>query len=309
MFVRRKLIRMSLSLCVLCVFVLNVFAQQDLIRSATLGISDYRTKFKDLTAEEEQTVEEYDGKGKLKRQRRITSDLFIYQSQLDPAQTVEYRDVKAVDGVAIKKRDTRLLNLLNKSAKADSVKKEFERINRESRRYDLHYSMFGMTLNQGLLLSENVRSSFQFKLAGREQVNGHETVVLEYDQVLPNAEVAMKLSSLPSELKGAETRYRGRLWLDAETSQIRRELREMVIVHPSLTRALVMMKYDFDYVDSRFGFLTPQRIVISTFNNGRTGADGKPELLLGGKVTFTYGAFTKFDVATPDATVSPSPQP
>ncbi|CAN5540036.1 hypothetical protein BH20ACI3_BH20ACI3_33140 [soil metagenome] len=45
----------------------------------------------------------------------------------------------------------------------------------------------------------------------------------------------------------------------------------------------------------------PQRIVISTYNRGRTGADKVPELLLGGKVTFAYGAFTRFDVDTPDA--------
>jgi hypothetical protein len=304
--------RISISLCLLCVLcgsVVNALPQQDVIQRASLGISEYKAKFKDLTAEELQTVEEFDDKGNLKKQRRIAADLFIYQSQLDPTQMVEYRDVKAVDGVAIKKRDTRLVHLLNKSAKADSVKKELDRINRESRRYDLNYSMYGMTLNQGLLLIENLRASFEFKVAGHEQVSGHDSVVIEYEQVSPNADIAMKLTSLPSELKGADTRYRGRLWLDAETSQIRREVREMVIVHPSLTRPLLLMKYDLDYVDSRFGFLTPQRIVISTYNHGHTGADKKPELLLGGRVTFEYGAFTKFDVATPDAAVTPPPKP
>ena len=96
---------------------------------------------------------------------------------------VEYRDVKSVDGVAIKKREARLVNLLNKSAKADSVKKELDRINRESRRYDLRYSFYGMTLYQGLPLDEKVREAFQFKLAGREQVNGHDAIVVEYQQV------------------------------------------------------------------------------------------------------------------------------
>ena len=202
-----------------------------------------------------------------------------------------------------------MLNLLNQSANADSVKKELERINRESRRYDLNYSIYGMTLNQGLPLYENARESFQFKLAGREQVNGHDAIVIEYQQVSHNPDLAMKLTSLPSELKGAETRYRGRLWLDSETAQLRREVREMTIEHPSLNRSLVMMRYDLDYADSRFGFLTPQRIVIGTYNRGRTGADKMPELMLGGKVTFEYGAFTRFNVDTPDATITPTAKP
>jgi Sec-independent protein translocase protein TatA len=282
---------------------------KELIRRAGIRMSEYKTGFKDLAAEEEQKVEEYDKQGKLEKQRRIASELVIYQSQLDPTQMVEYRDVKSVDGVAVKKRVARLMCLLNKSPKADSVKKELERINGESRRYDLNYSFYGMTLYQGLPLYENARESFQFKLAGREQVNGHDAIVIEYQQVSRNPGIAMKLSSLPSELKGAETLYHGRLWLDAETAQIRREVREMTLEHPSLSRPLIVMRYDLDYADSRFGFLTPQQIVISTYNHGRTGADKKPELLLGGKVTFEYGAFIRFSVETPDASINPPAKP
>ena len=40
-----------------------------------------------------------------------------------------------------------------------------------------------MSLNQGLPLDENARESFQFTLAGREQVNGHDAIVVEYQQV------------------------------------------------------------------------------------------------------------------------------
>lgn len=292
----------------------SAFAQQpqaepaelkEFLRRVSSRLNEYRAGFKDLTAEEDQLIEEFDSDGKLAKERRISSDLIIYQSQLDPNQMVEYRDVKSIDGAPIKKREARLVNLLNKSAKADSVQKELERINRESRRYDLNYSFYGMTLNQGLLLYENVRESFQFKLASPENVNGHDVTVIEYRQVAPNAAIAMTLSSLPSRLKGAETRYQGRLWFDTETAQLRREVREMTLEHSSLSQPLVLIRYEFDYANSRFGFLTPRQIVISTFNRGRTGADKKPELSLGGKITFTYGAFTRFTVDAPDATVNP----
>ena len=65
--------------------------------------------------------------------------MVIYQSQLDPTVMVEYRDVKSVDGVAIKMREARLVSFLNRSANADSVKKELDRVIRESSRYDLNY--------------------------------------------------------------------------------------------------------------------------------------------------------------------------
>lgn len=274
------------------------------IRRATVSTLEYKARFKDLTAEEDQKVEEYDAQGKLEKHRRIESDLFIYQSELDPTQMVEYRDVKSVDGKPIKKREVRLLNLLNKSAKAESVKKELERVNRESGRYDLGFHFYGMTLYQGMLLAENLRDVVKFTYAGREQVSGHDAIVVDYQQVSQTPHIDLKLS-LPTPLKGSEPLHRGRLWLDAETAQIRREVREFTLRPPTVDRPLVLIRYEFEYADSRFGFLTPKRIVITNYSRGRVGADKKPETLLGGKITFEYGAFTRFDVDTPDATLTP----
>jgi hypothetical protein len=281
---------------------------KELISLAGLRVSEYKARFKDLTADEEQKVEEYESEGKLKRQRRIVSDLIIYQSQLDTSVTVEYRYVRAVDGVAVAKREERLVKLFDRLAKADSVKKELDRINRESRRYDLGYSVYGLTLNQGLPLSEKARASFQFTVAGREQINGRNVIVLQYQQVAQIPEETVKLS-LPSALKGSELLYRGRLWLDAETAQLWREEQEMTLKLPSLAHPLIWIRFEFDYVSSSFGILTPRRIVAMTYNNGRMGADKVPELLLGGKVTFEYSGFRRFDVGSPDASLDPPAKP
>jgi hypothetical protein len=115
--------------------------------------------------------------------------------------------------------------------------------------------------------------------------------------------------SLPTELKGAEPLYRGRLWLDAETKQIRREERELTLRHPSFADPLILFRYEFDYAASRFGILTPQRIVVSTYNKGGMGADKLPKLLLGGKVTFAYGGFRRFDAGSPNASLDPPAKP
>ncbi len=276
---------------------------QELIRRAALSVGEYQTKFKDLTAQEDQQIEEYDAKGKVEKRRRIESDLFIYQSQFDSTQMVEYRDVKSVDGKPIKKRGARLVNLLNKSARAASVKKELDRIDRESRRYDLGFSFYGMTLHQGMLLGENMRPAFKYTFAGREQVEGHDVIVVDYQQVTQTPHIKLDLRGLPTALKGSEPFHRGRLWLDAGTAQIRREVREFTLQPPSVNRPLVLIRYEFEYADSRFGFLTPKRIVIINNSRGHTGAGKKPELMLGGKITFEYGAFTRFNVETPDAKV------
>jgi hypothetical protein len=279
-----------------------------LLRRASLSVSEYKAKFKDLTADEDQKVEEYDSEGKLKRQRRVVSDLIIYQSQLDASLTAEYRYVRVVDGAAVAKREEKLVSLFNKLAKADSVKKELDRISRESRKYDHRYSFYGLTLNQGLLLDESLRASFQFTDAGRERINGRDVIVLQYQQIAQSPQLATKLS-LPSELKGAEPLYRGRLWLDAETAQIWREERELTLRLSSSKNPLVLMRFEFEYVGSSFGILTPQRIVWSTYDRGRTGADKLPELMLGGKVTFEYSSFRRFNVSSPDATLNPKTKP
>jgi hypothetical protein len=174
----------------------------ELTRRAGLSVSEYKARFKDLTADEGQKIEEYDGEGKLDKQRRIVSDLIIYQSQLDTSVVAEYRNVRSVDGVAVAKREERLVNLFKNLAKADSVKKELERLSRESRRYDLKSSLYGQTLYQGLPLEENVRESFRFTSAGRERVNGREVIVLQYQQVAQSPHLAFKFS-LPPVLKGA----------------------------------------------------------------------------------------------------------
>lgn len=272
-------------------------ATADLINRAGLRRAEYREMFKDLAAEETQRVEEYGDEG-LKRRREIVSDLIIYQSQTDGSYMAEYRNVRAVDGKAVAGRDRRVEQLFGRLSKSDSARKELERIKRESERYDLRYSVYGFTLYQGLPLEERARSYYRFAVTGREQIDGHETTVVEYRQVERDPEQQTKIA-LPEQLKGAETLFRGRLWLDRDTARLRREERELTLAHPSLAAPLTLWRFEFSYGDSRFGILTPTRIVFSIYR-ARGGAGRAPEQSLGGRVTFEYGGFRRFDVAPPD---------
>lgn len=275
-------------------------APAELIGSAGLRTREYMERFKDLIAEETQRVEEYGAEG-VKRRREVVSDLIIYQSQLDGSSMFEYRNVRTVDGKPVAGRDRRVEQLFGRLAKADSRKKELERIQRESKRYDLNYSVYGLTLNQGWPLGERLRQSFRFTVAGDERLDGHDVIVLRYEQVSRTPELDFKFSSLPERLKGAESFHRGRLWLDRDTARLRREERELMIRHPSLPAPLTMIKYEFSYGDSRFDILTPTRIIISTYNRGRDLPGGGAELSLGGKVVFEYREFRRFGVDAPDS--------
>ncbi|HEV2765999.1 MAG TPA: hypothetical protein VGV38_23640 [Pyrinomonadaceae bacterium] len=270
----------------------------ELIRKARLRRAEYKERFKDLTAEETQRIEEYGDEG-LKRRREVVSDLIIYQSQMDDSFMAEYRNVRAVDGKAVAGRDRRVEQLFGRLARADSAVKELERIQRESRRYDLRYSSYGLTLHQGLALEERVSPYFRFTASGRERIDGRDTVVVEYQQVAQDPEQQTKLT-LPDALKGAEALYRGRLWLDPDTARLRREERELTLKHPSLPAPLTLWRFEFSYGESRFGVLTPTRIVSSAYSRGRGGPGRATELLLGGRVVFEYGAFRRFGVAPPD---------
>lgn len=275
-------------------------ATAELIGRAAARQREYIERFKDLTAEEVQRVEEFGDEG-LKRRREVVSDLIIYQSRLDGSSMFEYRNVRMVDGKPVAGRDRRVEQLFGRLAKADSREKELERIQREGKRYDLNYSFYGLTVDQGWPLHENLRPSFRFTVVGGERIDGHEVIVVRYEQVSQTPDLNFKLSSLPERLKGAETLFRGRLWLDRETARLRREERELTIKHASLPAPLTLIKFEFSYTDSRFEILTPTRITVNTYSRARGGAGRAPELLLGGRVVFEYGKFSRFGVDPPDS--------
>ena len=73
---------------------------------------------------------------------------------------------------------------------------------------------------------------------------------------------------------------RGRLWLDAATYQLRRSRFEFAGVHPALPAPIQLVGYESTYVESRFGILVPERIVIEWYENLKSKA--KPVFALSG---------------------------
>ena len=97
--------------------------------------------------------------------------------------------------------------------------------------------------------------------------------------------------------------------MPAETAQLWREEQEITIIHPLLRQPLVFIRFELEYAASKFGILTPQRIVFSSFMHGRGAFDKTPELGMSGKITSTYSGFTRFDVSSPESSIDAPPKP
>jgi hypothetical protein len=270
--------------------------------TAFLRTMEYTASFRDLTAEEKQTVELYDAQGLLIRRRAIVSDFVVYQSRFDKDVTAEYRNVREVDKVQVTGREERVLKLFRKLASSSSVGQEMELISDEASRYDLNYNIQGHTLKEGLALQKDVRGVFAFEVAGIEKIDGHDVVVVKYRQreQSPRLKVDLRLPSLP---KSSESFYRGRLWLDTRTARIWREERELVLELPRVKEPLVLILQEFFYSPSQFDILVPRRITLTTLGSVKLDVDRVAASTLGGRMIFEYGPFSRFNVVIPGANV------
>jgi hypothetical protein len=198
----------------------------------------YQKTFLNLATEETRLVEIFDQSGRLDKRREIVSDLVVYEPSRDSSKTTEYRDVSSVDGKPIKRSGKRALDLLRQASQSNSIKKELEIIDRESGRYDLNYKLIGATTQGALVLQK--RENFRVVWAGRDRVGGHDVVVLDYQQLAPSQE-----GYNPEFLKifGFSTMFsRGRLWIDAATSQLRQERMELTGIHPALREPVAFLR-------------------------------------------------------------------
>ena len=159
---------------------------------------------------------------------------------------------------------------------------------------EFHRHLRGFAIHQGGVFKLH-RAAFQVETVGREKIDGRDIVVLDYRQTAP---VAGFVLPVPKELGNPPRLHRGRLWLDAETGQLWRDIWELVVPHPAPAEPLVMLRQERTYGPSRFGIPVPQRIVFEWFMRFSHPKNGRPSFLLSERTTFTYDAFNRFDVTT-----------
>ncbi len=260
------------------------------------GVEEYMKAFRSLTAEETKVTEVFRPTGEIEKRREVVSDLLVYQSQSRPdgkAVVTEYRDVHLVDGKAVKNRSERALSLLTKAGSADSLDKELEAIDRETRRYEFRRHLRGFTISQVAVPKSS--DGFRVEVAGREQLAGHDVIVVVYRQTKLRRAGRSNLP-VPKQWQDVPQLPRGRLWLDAETYQLRRSEWELVVA--AAPEVYVLTHALQEYGPSRFGILVPERIVFEWRQPFARLKNGQAAFGMSERTTFTYGAFKRFDVAT-----------
>lgn len=321
-FERGKMIQLNLKKATLtAVFILCgtifVFAQspsptpnlETILKNADAQTKVYREEFKNLLSEEVKTFETFDKNGDFKKRSVIESNFIIYQSSKNEKISTEYRNVFKVDGKPVGDNEKRTVELFENIAKADSVADELERIQRENSRYDKTLRVNGLTLLQSPILAEYSRPFFSFNLAGRENLGGAENFVIEYLQIKPSPYVLINEESsdpnkitigfaldLPRTLNKFNLFLRGKLWIDAQTFQIRREERELFAQTETSVAPLVLLRSEFEYQPSDFGILVPKKFSFTYYEVKSKDKGREISTVLDTKATFEYAKFSKSDV-------------
>jgi hypothetical protein len=203
-------------------------ALPDVLKSAGDYLVQYSEKISGVAAEEEYL--QYDTtSGQMNTPKRVSSDLVLYGS--GSGTVTAFRDVYAVDTVAIRQRDDRLPALF-KSPTAEGGQKA-QQFSEDSVRAYLNPNLHALdqpTVALEFLLKENQERS-TFKVESVKTMNGAQVAVLKFNErSMPRL--------IPSNENAAAV---GRFWVDVATGAIRQT--ELGITGKS-TSIRVTVKYE-----------------------------------------------------------------
>jgi hypothetical protein len=276
---------------------------QTILTEAEKQIQNYGLTFKDLLATETKTFARYDKEGNAKDQTTVESDFLVYQSPRNENVASELRNVVKVNGKPVPDSQSRSEKFLGELQKASTLESELEKIQKEGARYDKTLEVYGLTLYEGGVLDAELRPFFDFQMAGSETYDGSEVYVINYQQTRKSPFVTLNGSTpesksngfdfqldVPGSLKKSDPLLRGKLWIDKQTYQIRREQRELTV---QTDEPLVLLANDFVYQSSEYGILVPKQIVVTTNLLKRDKDTDRYQAVKDSSLSFEYSKFRK----------------
>jgi hypothetical protein len=251
---------------------------ENLLEKAEKSTQNYVELFKNLTAREFKTVETFKKDESADDTRKIKSYFIVYQSQKDK-HISEFRTVLEFNGKNVSRTDENVVKFFEKLAKSDNAKEEFEKVKKESSRFDGSFVIWGFTLNKGLLLRSDVRKIFDYKITGREKIGDRDVYVVEYRQkeyssfVLVNptrGELQTKggvlfYTALSDDFRPTNPRLNGTFWLDAETGEMWKNQNEISIQPAGVDKPIITNKSLYIYQPSKFNIAVPKTISVNNF--------------------------------------------
>ena len=266
----------------------------------------YKETFRNLLAEETKIFEEFDKTGNSDQQITVKSNFLVYQSGKNANVTTELRNVVEVNGKPVPNSQKRSSDFLAELEKTTTLEKELNKIQREGSKYDKTIEVYGLTLNEAIVLSPNIRPFFEFKLLGAENYQGNDVYIISYQQtkkspynVVNGKDSASNEASLnfeldiPGALKNNDAFLRGKLWIDAKNFQLRREEQELTV---NASAPLTLLTTSFEYQPSNYEILVPKTISVNTYKLRKQKADGKFIAVKETNVNFDYSKFRQTNV-------------
>jgi hypothetical protein len=267
--------------------------------------ANYREAFKNLLATETKAFEQYGSGGEVKEQTNVESLFLVYESPKDKRVSSEVRNVVKVNGNLIPASESKSDEFYAELKKDKTLESELKRIQKEGSRYDKTLEVSGLTLNEAIILSENLRPYFDFQLTGKENYQGNDVYVVTYRQMRKSPFITLNGSTpanpsepnlgfnldVPNALKKNDVLLRGKFWIDAKTFQVRREERELGVQAES---PILLVESVFEYQPSDYEILVPKHISLTT--NEIKKKDGKYVAVKDTRVNFEYSKFKKSNV-------------
>lgn len=298
--------RLSLAIIINLFSILFIFGQSqptldEILSQTEKQTANYQETFRNLLAIETKTFEDFDKNGESKKQNVIEANFLVYQSTKNNKISFELRDVIKVDGKPTPNGQANSDTFFAELNKTSTLKSELEKIQKTSSKYDKTLDVSGLTLYEGIILSNNLRPYFEFNLNGKEYFQQNEVFVVSYQQIKQSPYISLdgkgtdlntpSLSfgiDIPGDLKKNDVFLRGKFWIDAKTFQIWREERELTV---QTSEPLVVLQTSFEYQPSNYGILVPKQINLVA--NELKKKDGKYTTVKDTKIVFDYSQFRK----------------
>jgi len=304
-------------IALIAIFVPAVAAAQspnvdDIVNHAGQQTTAYIETFRNLLSQENKTFEIYGKNGEVKKRRTVASTFIVYPLTKDEKRIAEFRNVLAVDGKKLSDADSRAQDFFQKVVRAESSQKELEQIDKESSRYDEDFAITGMTLFQSPVLAPEMRPFFQFHFDGKKTLDGADCYIISYEQTKPSPGIVVNSKQhdygksyyqyydvdVDREVE-LNSRIKGKLWIDAATFQIHREVRNLTLQPEGASAPITAVTDEFEYQPSQFGILTPKLIRHAQYAVKTKSGSAQKQVV----VLMEYGNFTKPDVEVKSAEV------
>ncbi|MBX7174508.1 MAG: hypothetical protein K1X72_26275 [Pyrinomonadaceae bacterium] len=308
-----KMNRLVFTAIVLIFTALTVKAQEieleKFLDKADLATTQYVKTFKNLVAEELRTYDYFRKDGTLEDLRKIKSNFIVYQSPKNNL-VAEYRNVIEFNGKNVAREDNDIVKFFEKLAKADSSQEEVDRLRKDGNRFDGKSHSYGMTLTQVFVVNRFFRPFFEFRIVGREKIEGREVVIVGYKQIKPTLRIkanatpeekkkepngiSFDVPDLPDNFRPTNPTLNGKLWLDVETAQLWRNEFSVSIQPTSFSKPVVSSTFLYEYQSSEFGVLLPKKLGLTSYR--LTGKSENDLVKTKAAIkTFEYSKFSKPD--------------